>query len=101
MGHTGNQGGAPHSSERGQEKAPRVRPVPYGQCKLSPSGAVDRYLDYISSFHMSKDSTNNALVVSSSGVIEKAPANSPSSWPEEPVLGCSGTLTHLVFPRWS
>lgn len=34
-------------------------------------------------------------------MTDKILANSPSSWPVEPVLECSGRSTHLVFPRWS
>lgn len=56
-----NRGGAPNGFERDQGKALRVCQVPYGQCKISLNGVVDRYLDTndILGFHMSKDLKNN------------------------------------------
>lgn len=58
-----NQGGAPNSFERGQGKALGVCQAPYGQSKFSPNDIFDRYLDYISSFHRSKDSVNNLITL--------------------------------------
>lgn len=93
MGHMGNQEEAPNSFERNQGKALRILQGPYSQCKFSLNGVVDRYLDTndIYSFHMSrgsKKSYTSSVVLAL--VTEKILANSPSSWPEELVLGCSG-----------